>query len=264
MTVPKPSALQDSSASGADFREFGNVEFTFDEFWEPSEADLEELAEAKQTIDPPKPSENSGRAARWIKTPPSMLADLTTALNRILGSCRMRFADSPYLVYENDGLKKALDITELIPLCRCVDIRNDIEKTPFGSEVLQKLFHFLTTPEHEIHELPYRTLSDLIFDCQTHLRNLADWIEAKSILAGNPAPPRARGNRTLSEVEIEKVYIELRGRRGIPQTKEGFGMVMNELFPDKTLGNAARIKWLKQLHKKYGFKSKSSPPNKPD
>lgn len=180
MTVPKPSALQDSSASGMDFRGSGNVVFDNDEAIFEAEADM---GNAEQTIDIPKPSENAATAAQWVKDPHTMLTDLTEGLNIVLSDCRMRLADGPFLAYEADESHRLVPVVCLIPLLHAVPIRNAIEDCPFKAEVIEGLLDFLLTSNDDAQKIPYNTLSNLVDAYKRQLRYLADWIEARKILA---------------------------------------------------------------------------------
>lgn len=193
-----------------------------------------------------------------------MLADLTAGLNHVLEACRMRLADDLFLVWEGHDLLKAMTVVDLFELVGTLEVRNSIEGTPFPADVIRNLNAFLLTPEHEAIEMPYKTLSNLVHEYQTRLRALADWTEAKNILNNKPSPKKRRGASTLSAEEQWQVYLELVQRHDVPTTKEGFRIVMRQRFPGRTLETNAINRCLKKFNQKYGRKSESGPPNKPD
>jgi hypothetical protein len=193
-------------------------------------------------IEIPAPTDAAELAAQWTNDPMEMLIDLTAGLNSVLCDCRLQFTDTSYgpktsfyLAYVKEPLARVLGpLTQLNHLARTAIIRNTIQQTPFNPQTIRELEHFLLTP---VDEPPTQddTLYKLIDAYQLDLEVLADWIEAKKILAGkrSPATPDETPDcpdgkvPTASFEDVRAAFEEIQ-QRGLWPTKERVGELVRQ------------------------------------
>lgn len=210
-------------------------------------------------IEIPAPTDAAERAARWMKDPMEMLVDLTDGLNIVLCDCHLQFYDTTrgprtafYLAYgsKKSGGEKIRVFVLLTELCRTAIIRNTIEQTPFNPQTIRELYLILLGPVDERLKQE-NVLSKLVDTYQDELEVLADWIEAKKILAGKhtPATPDETLDCPDSEIstatfdDVREAYRQIQ-QQGQWPTKERVGDLLRQ---HKTISTNVLCRWLRVI-----------------
>lgn len=219
--------------------------------YEPSEKDLElsrrflsggmtdeEYEEAMErvqnqvdpaTIKAPESTDRANKAAAWLRDPALMLVDLTETLNELLKYCEYRnwdCGDGPDWKLEviPEHFKKHNLLDFMIHLrfqqdAALLRIRHGIEPTPFSSDVIQTVEQTFETFAHQFRNNERVSLDSIdrftfaVFQYETELQILADWIETRAIFRGEKRTPK-KTDKTATDDDIMTAMrtVENRGQ----------------------------------------------------
>ena len=203
------------------------------------------------TVKAADPSDRARQAAEWIKAPAVMLNDLTKTLSTLLSYCRYHADDPELLEVDSDkidpmGILPCVINGHLLNDTDTLRIRNSIQATPLNLEFIddvRKHFHVCCQCSVELQCL--RQLTNAVWNYQSELQILADWIEARGV--ADQTPPQWSAFRTPQE------WRTLLGKAGKASSESTWRTYRNK-YSHQMNGDKKSVRITRSLANQWGLK----------